>query len=37
LRTTDIANQLSEEAILRAKTERARTLVGLHDPFFYDA
>ena len=21
----------------RAKTERARTLVGLHDPFFYDA
>jgi hypothetical protein len=37
LRTTDVANQLSEDAILRAKTERARTLVGLHDPFFYDA
>jgi ectoine hydroxylase-related dioxygenase (phytanoyl-CoA dioxygenase family) len=37
LRTTDVANQLSPEAFARAKTERARTLVGLHDPFFYDA
>jgi hypothetical protein len=37
LRTTDVANQLSPEAIERAKTERARTLVGLHDAFFYDA
>jgi hypothetical protein len=37
LRMTDDANQLSAEAIERAKTERERTLVGLHDPFFYDA
>jgi hypothetical protein len=37
LRTTDVANQLSAEAIARAGTDRARALVGLHDPFFYDA
>ena len=37
LRTTGEANQLSEEAIARASTERAKTLVGLHDAFFYDA
>jgi hypothetical protein len=37
IRTTDVANQLSPDAIERAKTERARTVVGLHDPFFYDA
>jgi hypothetical protein len=37
LRTTDEVNHLSAEATERAKTERARTLVGLHDPFFYDA
>jgi len=36
LRTTDVANQLSDEAIERATDERARALVGLHDPFFYD-
>ncbi|MGZ6977898.1 MAG: phytanoyl-CoA dioxygenase family protein [Acidimicrobiia bacterium] len=36
LRTTDVANQLSDEAIARATDERARALVGLHDPFFYD-
>jgi ectoine hydroxylase-related dioxygenase (phytanoyl-CoA dioxygenase family) len=36
LRTTDVANQLSEEAIERAGTRRQRALVGLHDPFFYD-
>ena len=37
LRTTDVANQLSDEAIARADGgERARALVGLHDPFFYD-
>jgi hypothetical protein len=30
-------NQVSDEAIARADTERARTLIGLHDPFFYDA
>jgi len=37
IRTTDVANQLSAEAIARADTARARALVGLHDPFFYDA
>jgi Phytanoyl-CoA dioxygenase (PhyH) len=37
LRPTDVVNHLSADAIERAKTERARTLVGLHDPFFYDA
>jgi predicted 2-oxoglutarate/Fe(II)-dependent dioxygenase YbiX len=37
LRTTDLVNHLSTDAFERAKTERARTLVGLHDPFFYDA
>jgi ectoine hydroxylase-related dioxygenase (phytanoyl-CoA dioxygenase family) len=37
LRTTDQVTQLSAEAIERAKTERQRSLVGLHDPFFYDA
>jgi ectoine hydroxylase-related dioxygenase (phytanoyl-CoA dioxygenase family) len=37
IRTTDVANQLSAEAIERADTDRARSLVGLHDPFFYDA
>jgi hypothetical protein len=36
LRTTDVANQLSEAAIERATDERARELIGLHDPFFYD-
>jgi ectoine hydroxylase-related dioxygenase (phytanoyl-CoA dioxygenase family) len=37
LRTTDEVNHLSADAQERAKTERARTLVGLHEPFFYDA
>jgi ectoine hydroxylase-related dioxygenase (phytanoyl-CoA dioxygenase family) len=37
LRTTDTANQLSREAIERATDARSRALVGLHDPFFYDA
>ena len=36
LRTTDVANQLSDDAIGRADTPRARELVGLHPPFFYD-
>jgi hypothetical protein len=36
LRTTDVANQLSDDAIARATDTRARALVGLHDPFFYD-
>ncbi len=37
IRTTEDVNHLSAEAIARAGTERARTLVGLHPPFFYDA
>ena len=37
LRTTAEVNQLSPEAVGRATTERACTVVGLHEPFFYDA
>jgi ectoine hydroxylase-related dioxygenase (phytanoyl-CoA dioxygenase family) len=36
LRTTDVANQLSDDAIERATDPRGRELIGLHDPFFYD-
>ena len=36
IRTTAEVNQLSPDAIARADTDRARSLVGLHDPFFYD-
>jgi ectoine hydroxylase-related dioxygenase (phytanoyl-CoA dioxygenase family) len=36
IRTTAEVSQLSPEAIARADTDRARSLVGLHDPFFYD-
>jgi hypothetical protein len=36
IRTTAEVNQLSDDAIARAKTERERTVIGLHDPFFYD-
>jgi hypothetical protein len=36
LRTTEQANQLSPQAIERATTPRARTLIGLHEPRFYD-
>jgi hypothetical protein len=36
IRTTAEVNQLSPEAIARADTDRARSLAGLHDPFFYD-
>ena len=34
--TTAQANQLSEEAVARAKTDRERRVIGLHPPFFYD-
>jgi ectoine hydroxylase-related dioxygenase (phytanoyl-CoA dioxygenase family) len=34
--TTAEANQLSPEAIARARTERERRVIGLHPPFFYD-
>jgi len=37
IRTTDVANQLSADAIDRATTERTRSLAGLHPAFFYDA
>lgn len=36
LRSSTEANQLSTDAIARATTRRERTLIGLHEPFFYD-
>lgn len=36
LQPTAVANQLSADAIERATSTRGRTLIGLHDPFFYD-
>ncbi len=36
LRTTTQVNHLSDAAIARATTPRERTLVGLHNPGFYD-
>jgi hypothetical protein len=36
IRSTDDANQVSPEAAARATDERARTVIGLHPPFFYD-
>jgi ectoine hydroxylase-related dioxygenase (phytanoyl-CoA dioxygenase family) len=36
LRTSERAHQLSEEAVARAPDERARSVIGLHRPFFYD-
>ncbi len=36
IRTTDQVHQLSDEAVARARTPRERSLVGLHDAFFYD-
>ena len=36
LRTTGAVNHLSVEAIERTTSKRERTLIGLHDPFFYD-
>ena len=37
LQTSDRVNYLSDEAISRAKTDRQKTVVGLHPPGFYDA
>jgi ectoine hydroxylase-related dioxygenase (phytanoyl-CoA dioxygenase family) len=37
IRTTTQVHHLSDEAVERARTQRERTLVGLHAPFFYDA
>ena len=36
IQTTAEVNHASPEAIARATTDRARTILGLHDPFFYD-
>jgi hypothetical protein len=36
LHTTDRSNQLSDAAVARATTPRQRTLIGLHEPRFYD-
>jgi hypothetical protein len=36
LRPTDRANHVSAEAAARAQSQRERTLIGLHQPFFYD-
>lgn len=36
LRTTGEVNQVTPEAMARAKSPRERTLIGLHAPFFYD-
>lgn len=36
LLTTDEVNHLSAEARARTQTDRDKTLVGLHAPFFYD-
>ena len=36
IRTPDLVHQLSPEAVLRATSEREKTLVGLHGPMFYD-
>ncbi|MBS0470621.1 MAG: phytanoyl-CoA dioxygenase family protein [Proteobacteria bacterium] len=36
IQTTAEVNHLSADAIARAETERERSLIGLHQPFFYD-
>jgi hypothetical protein len=36
VRTTADAHHVSEEAAARATTDRSRTVIGLHAPFFYD-
>lgn len=36
LHTTDTTNQLAAETIAHAADERARTVIGLHPPLFYD-
>jgi ectoine hydroxylase-related dioxygenase (phytanoyl-CoA dioxygenase family) len=37
IRTTDEVHHLSADAVARAQSDRDRTLIGLHAPFFYDA
>lgn len=36
IQTTATTNHLSEAAIARATTDRDKTVIGLHPPFFYD-
>ena len=36
INTTAEVNHLSPDAIARAETDREKTLIGLHQPFFYD-
>ena len=36
IRTTADVNHVDAETIARAGDQRARTLIGLHPPFFYD-
>jgi ectoine hydroxylase-related dioxygenase (phytanoyl-CoA dioxygenase family) len=36
IRVTDEVNHLSDDAVARADTARARTLAGLHPAYFYD-
>jgi ectoine hydroxylase-related dioxygenase (phytanoyl-CoA dioxygenase family) len=36
LRTTDVASQLSADALRRARSARQKTLIGLHSPGYYD-
>ena len=36
INTTTEVNHLSPDAIARAQTDREKTLIGLHQPFFYD-
>jgi hypothetical protein len=37
IRPASVANQLSEDAVARARTDRERTLAGLHPLGFYDS
>ena len=37
VRLTEVVNHVAPEAAARATTERERTVIGLHTPFFYDA
>ncbi len=36
LKTTSEINQLAAETVARAETARDKTVIGLHQPFFYD-
>ncbi len=36
VRTTDQVNHVAPEALARARDERQRSLLGMHDPSFYD-